>query len=144
MYIVQLICNLLVNKFVFHRFLTMLWKNGHPMNQHGCQLSVSQATRHYVTCLIWQRAWRYSFASWRIMSQDSPNHQKVKHHFCPFSHTVSEQSTRAWFSLATFTSCFHMFRCDEWKNNQNNLFFISAYIGSPKLGAKKKKQPKRT
>ena len=31
-----------------------------------------------------------------------------------------------------------MFRYDEKKNNQNNVFFISAYIGSQKLGAKKK------
>ena len=61
-------------------------KNGNPINQNGCQLSVSQGTRHHVTSLTWLRARRYSFASWRRMSRDSPNHRKAKHHLCPSPH----------------------------------------------------------
>ena len=45
------------------QLLTMLWKIGNPMNQHGCQLSVSKAIRNHVTSLTWQRTRRYSYAS---------------------------------------------------------------------------------
>ena len=33
------------------QLLTMLWKNRNLINQHGCQLSVSKATRNHVTSL---------------------------------------------------------------------------------------------
>ena len=64
------------------QLLTMLWKIGNPINQHGCQLSVSRATRNHVTSLTWQRTSRYSYASGGECRR-SPKKSKVTLHLCP-------------------------------------------------------------